>query len=175
MSRRVLTPDVRDHLAFLAAQAGFCSARDRGASGKGLFVGHRKLTAPHVTPLLGPRYARLFALLGMRLGEYLEWKFALEDKRPGMCIKSALLFTKACPFVVWWKPPEEVFVELAPWGDRTFQDHPEEGPPGFDFRHVDFRQFDHHGLPASAVVIPYRYQHAERHGKIMLGPRGIET
>jgi hypothetical protein len=142
---------------------------------KGLFVGHRKLTAPHVAALLGPRYARLLALVGMRLGEYLEWQMALQDHQDATCIKSALLFTKACPFVVWWKPPEEVFVEPAPWGDRTFQEHPEEGPPAFDLRHVDFRHFDHHGLPSTTVMIPFRHRQTDRHGKIKLGPGGIEA
>ena len=93
MSRRVLTPDVRDHLSrSLRRKLAFVLRATELPREKGLFVGHRKLTAPHVTPLLGPRYARLFALLGMRLGEYLEWKFALEDKQAGVCIKSALLF-----------------------------------------------------------------------------------
>lgn len=176
MSRRVLTPDVRDHLTRpLLRKLAMVLCSEQKPREKRLFVGHRQLTAPRVEALLGPRYARLLALVGMRLGEYLDWQRTLEDG-PAAPTKSARLFTKDCPFLVWWKLPEEVFVEPVPWFRRSSADRGQPGPPDFDLRHLDLRHFDHHGLPTFPIAIPYHCRfgaESARAGRLLLGSGGI--
>lgn len=178
MSRRVLTPYVRDHLSLLERRKlALVLQHEEAPKAKGHFVGHRKLTAPHVLALLGPRYARLLALLGMRLGEYVEWQSMRQGGQTLDSAHSALLFTRACPFLVWWQSPGEVFVEPVPWLDSTFRHlgQADSCPPTFDLHPLDLLDFDHHGLPKEAVTIRYQIRLSRgsvRRGRLLLDPQG---
>jgi hypothetical protein len=155
----------------------FVLRAEEAPKAKGHFVGHRKLTARHVMALLGPRHARLLALLGMRLGEYVEWQLTRQGSQTVENPRTALLFTRACPFLVWWQSPGEVFVEPVPWLGQTFRamEKADSCPPAFDLHHLDLGDFDHHGLPRDLVPIRYQVRLSRGHtrrGRLILDPQG---